>query len=129
MAVLTLAGLGPIPSIFRNWGLLGQVSDAVEALPVATQAQMLVELKRPDDYIAFAERGLFSYDWTDFHRRSVDHVHRYEMQSRPLVPVQIGALDLPQDVRQAVHRLPGITFAKTTSLRVDLNARNRPGLR
>jgi hypothetical protein len=112
LAVFTVVHGRPMPKSFRNIEVLDQTSDFIRGLPVRTSAELLVDLPRSDDYLALSERGLFAYDWTDFHRSTAQAIHRYEMLSRPRIPVRIAEVDLPPAVRDAVWDTSPIKFVE-----------------
>lgn len=88
------AGEGPIPvQALRNEQIdIKDVEEAVCQLPQVTSARLLVQIKRPDDFIAMAERGLFVYDWRDVHRPVRKSKDAYEPVAVPLTPITSDAL-------------------------------------
>lgn len=108
VAVFTTAGIGPIPlSVLSVRPLADAFAEAVWQLPARGRATMLVSLPTPDDYIHFASRGFFAYDWHDVHRSW--KTHRYEMLSRPDTPIHVS--ELPEQF-QALLR--GTTFGNVS---------------
>jgi hypothetical protein len=92
VAVFTTAGIGPIPiSVLTARPLADAFAEAVWKMPARGRASMLVSLTTPDDYIHFASRGFFAYDWRDVHRTAWK-THRYEMLSRPGTPIHLSEL-------------------------------------
>ncbi len=93
IAAFTTGGSGPIPAVALADS---ETEDALDGfllrLPVRGCATMLVSLPRPDDFIAFAERGLFAYDWADVHRAARNYRGVYEIYSRPTSPISISEL-------------------------------------
>lgn len=85
------AGTGPIPmaALSSVSTPLSKVECEISRLPTVTQARLLVSVKRPDDWINFAERGFFVFDWTEA-------VDAYIAVAQPTVPLQIGML--PDDL-------------------------------
>jgi hypothetical protein len=66
VAVSTSAGRGPIPVVvLKSREIADGLADAVWQRPSRCRATMLVSLPTPDDYIHFASRGFFAYDWQD----------------------------------------------------------------
>jgi hypothetical protein len=49
-----------------------------------------VDIKRPDDFITLAERGLFVYDWRDIHRTKQQETRSYELVAEPNSPLSIS---------------------------------------
>ncbi len=115
LAVMTQAVLdaaGPIPNSFQSLILIESVRRFIGNLSRITGAEMMRSMPRPDDYINFAERGLFSYDWRPLSLR-------YEIQSRPLAPVKMSDIDFPYDIRDALFHMSDICFAE--SMQLDLS--------
>lgn len=90
IGVFTTGGAGPIPMVFLREGTaLDLVNDLIGTLPARSGFSLTTEVPRPDDFIAFARKGLFAFDWADVHRTR-DHAGRYEIQARPTVPAYLG---------------------------------------
>jgi hypothetical protein len=90
LAVFTTAGEGPVPASALR--VLNSAEAVLARLSVVGRHELLIEYPRPDDFIAFAERGLYAYDWTDAHRVSSDCTRCYELVARPLRPISIAEL-------------------------------------
>lgn len=111
LAVFTTAGEGPVPP-----GAL-RVSTAAEAavaqLPIVGGDELLAKYLRPDDFIAFAQRGLYAYDWSDAHRSHSDCTRCYELVAKPLRPVSIS--ELPEGLRRPfeVTVIAGASFGQS----------------
>jgi hypothetical protein len=94
IAAFVTAGSGPIPTMLLDSERL-PVEDSEErvaTLDVVTWAQLLVELKYPDNFAYLAHRGLFVYDWSDVHRAGRDKLHAYELIGVPGTPITTEAL-------------------------------------
>ncbi|CAM4431290.1 hypothetical protein F901_00225 [Acinetobacter dispersus] len=68
LAAFVTAGVAPIPTIVLNSSLLELENIEqilIEQFPVIGEANLKVDLPRPDDFIAISKRGLFVYDWDD----------------------------------------------------------------
>lgn len=78
---------------------------------------MLISLPRPDDFIRFASRGLFAYDWEDV-LRTRGFSNRYEMLSRPDTPIHLA--EYPEQFHQLLRStaLPGVPFADSLTIDV-----------
>ena len=64
VGVFTTAGTGPIAkACLSKPEVLDQIWDAIRLLPEVTRYELVVTVPRPDDFIAFAKRGLFAFDW------------------------------------------------------------------
>lgn len=114
VAAFTTAGNGPIPTaLLRGSGL----NDFVRRLPERGAATLLVSLPRPDDFLHFASRGLFAYDWKQA-RGHGGLDGRYEMLARPQRPLHLA--DLPEPMQPLLRglTLPGVRFADTRSVDV-----------
>lgn len=107
------AGVGPIPV-----EALDSVSMPVEdiegrlcQLPSMSQAQLLVSVKRPDDFIDLAERGVFVYDWTDINRTAHEALRVYEPVAAPTKPITASSLPSDLAALTKVLRLADVVFA------------------
>lgn len=85
IARFTTAGTGPFPKIVVT-SKLPLFYDTNE-LNVICDAKMLVKLPRPDDFSDLSKRGIFGYDWKDVHRSKKNELKKYELISRPCVPI------------------------------------------
>lgn len=93
-AAFVTAGSGPIPRIALDGDApaFEELDELAIELPITTEARLLVEVKRPDDFIGMAARGLFVFDWTDIHRTSDSALDAYEPVARPQRPVHVSEL-------------------------------------
>ncbi len=82
-------GSGPIPvgALTETQPAIVDIEERVHLLPRTSQAKLLVTVKRPDDFIAMAERGLYVYDWSDVHRTAREAIGAYELMAAPLRPI------------------------------------------
>jgi hypothetical protein len=78
---------------------------------------MLVSLPIPDDFVHFASRGFFAYDWQDVHRTG-GFSRRYEMLSRPERPIQVS--EMPEQFQSLLRSttLAGLRFADNLTIDV-----------
>ncbi len=103
VGIFTTGGVGPIPRAYlRAPELLQQLSEALWQLPERTEASLLTKVLRPDDFVAFARRGLFAFDWADVHRVT-GRSGRYEIQARPLVPLSAATVVWPELIAALVE--------------------------
>jgi hypothetical protein len=110
IAVFTTAGEGPIPT-----AALASVESAEEliaTLPETTQYELLVQLARPDDFIAFASRGFFAYDWFDIHRTNKESTNCYDLLAKPLRPITLSELPVSLQELASATRISGVTFGQ-----------------
>ncbi|PTN53410.1 hypothetical protein C9J98_15915 [Stenotrophomonas panacihumi] len=108
LAVFTTGGEGPLPATaFASVDLVGP---AIESLPESCGYHLVADVSRPDDFVAFAKRGFFAYDWPDVHRSAFGALRCYELQARPLRPATL--MDLPAEMRlaAAATELSGVMF-------------------
>ena len=95
VGVFTTAGNGPIPkACLTDAEVLDQIRDAIRSLPEVMDYELVATVPRPDDFISFAKRGLFSFDWDEF-----QETPRYEVQARPKTPLTVDAIAWPQELR------------------------------
>ena len=88
---------GPIPLTARPW--IHDVEEQVLMLPVVCAVELKIPYPRPDDFVAMAERGFFSFDWTDVHKTFIQATSMYEMVCRPARPLTVD--QLPPSLRVA----------------------------
>lgn len=96
VAVFTTGGEGPIPLSALPSTFV--VENMLQALQPVSAWTLIVHLPRPADFVAFAQRGLFSYDWSDVHRAHSKAAGRYDLQASPLQPLSVG--QLPEDLQK-----------------------------
>src|SRR5574339_429083 len=83
VGVFTTAGSGPIAkACLTAADVPDQIWAAIQSLPEVTECELVCSVPRPDDFIAFAKRGLFSFDWAEF-----QETPQYEVQARPRTPL------------------------------------------
>jgi hypothetical protein len=111
LAVFTTAGEGPVPSSALRVSAAAEL--AVAQLPVVGGTELLVNYPRPDDFLGWAERGLFAYDWSDVHRSSANSSGCYELVAKPLCPVTLGSLSPELRAPFEATVLAAATFGQT----------------
>jgi hypothetical protein len=110
VGVFTTGGAGPIPRAYlASPAFLQCVRDAVWDAPERTESFLLVQLPRPDDYVAFARRGFFAFDWADTGRTS-GRSGLYELQARPAVAVDVGEVAWPVELQPILRRIQSDTL-------------------
>lgn len=77
---------------------------------------MLVSLPRTDDYIHFASRGFFAYDWHDVHRTRKTHL--YELLSRPDTPIHVS--ELPEQFQSLLRSTSFVDVSFGDSRKIDV---------
>ena len=94
LGVFITAGCGPIPEqVLESTHIpIEDVESRLCELPRMSKAQLLVSIKRPDDFVDLAERGLFVYDWTDINRTALEALHAYELVAVPSKPITMSSL-------------------------------------
>lgn len=86
LALFTTAGSGPVPSVVLDQSDLVLTAETLIAkLPILGKSELHVQLPRPDDFVAFARRGFFAYDWSDVHR-TIGKIGNYELMATPTTP-------------------------------------------
>lgn len=117
VGVFTTAGSGPLPKVYlTSAGLLDQIWDVVRHLPEITEHELLVSLPRPDDFVAFAKRGLSSFDWADICRSWASASGPYEIQARPQHALSVDLIPWPPEIRNILGQVtsPAIDFDCTS---------------
>jgi hypothetical protein len=118
MAVFTTAGVAPIPStVLDHPDLVDPAEDLLLELPPVGDCGLLVRYPRPDDYINFARRGFFAYDWQDVHRSP--HTRCYDMIARPEVPRSVEDIGAELGAVARLVRFGTLTFADSPAIRAE----------
>ena len=115
-AIFITAGVGPIPcAILADRENADRAEDLVWELPDMGGAHLHVHLPRPDDFIGFARRGLFAYDWSDVHR-TTNKLQCYERCSSPTRPIRLH--ELPPELASLAKRVcfPALLFVDRPTL-------------
>ncbi|RZG73448.1 hypothetical protein EXU29_07005 [Acinetobacter wuhouensis] len=86
LGVFLTAGEGAIPlnAIQSTIIELAQLEKEILQLPITSLASLQTSVPRPDDFIAFAERGFFVYDYSS--------LYNYELVCLPKTPLYIQQL-------------------------------------
>jgi hypothetical protein len=94
LGAFTTGGVGPIPiqALSDDVVALEDIEEKLHQLPRVSIARLLVSMKRPDDFVALAERGLFVYDWHDVHRTTQASKNMYELIAAPVSPISLNVL-------------------------------------
>ena len=111
VALFTTGGEGPIPGTALS--SVNIAEESVLSLPEISGYDLLVVVPRPDDFIAFAKRGLFAYDWSDVHRSTGQASDSYELQARPSRPLTLLDLPAPLQEMALATRLSGVSFGSS----------------
>jgi hypothetical protein len=105
VAVFTTGGAGPIPTwVLKNRVLADGGTELLDGLPIRGHHELRIVVPRPDDYIRWANQGLFTYDWTDVHR-TAGLIRKYEAFSRPTNAISVA--EIPMGLRSL---LEGVRF-------------------
>jgi hypothetical protein len=122
LGAFVTAGVGPIPRALLASALIPieDIESRLRELPSVSRPQLLVSVKRLDDYLDLAERGVYVYDWTDINRTARAAIGAYEPVAAPINP--ISASELPSDLAAIADelRLTGVEFSD--KIAVDVRA-------
>jgi len=131
LGAFVTAGIGPIPVQALNTDHMPveDIEEQVWKLPRVSGARLLITVVRPDDYVAFAERGLFVYDWSDVHRIARESIHAYELMAAPVHPITLDALpgELSSSLGSLIIRLDQVAFVECLLLDVHAHESCRGG--
>jgi len=89
VAAFCTASIGPAPKKLIKFHVeaILDIEDEVLELPKRSSAELISEVKNPDSFIDLARRGVFVFDWSDIHKRSVDALKAYELMAAPSKPL------------------------------------------
>lgn len=115
LAAFVTAGDGPIPSNLlsdRNTDIF-EIETLLRELPRISEVNLLKQLKRPDDFIELAEKGIFVFDWVDLRGGG------YELIAVPATP--IGLESASDEVRRiaSITCLQALSFAAVKRIEVE----------
>lgn len=126
LGIFTNAGQGPIPTaVLVQRELADETEELIRRLPERGVGEMLVTFPRSDDYISFARRGLFAYDWRDVHRTQ-GFSHCYELLCRPEVPISITDVSTELAKLAQLVRFDFLRFSNEARVRIDEIAECNP---
>ena len=108
VAIFTTAGEGSVPE--TAFASVESAEESVRSLAEISGYELHASVNRPDDFIAFAKRGLFAYDWSDVHRAASKCLGGYELQVRPSSPLRLSQLPTPVQALASATLLSGVTF-------------------
>lgn len=114
LAAFVTAGFAPIPTLVLNSSLVELESIEqilIEQFPVIGEANLIVNLPRPNDFIAISKRGLFVYDWDD-------NQQKYILISTPTYLKNYT--DLAQGLKSYIQKLllDSYDFSKSDNINV-----------
>ncbi|QDQ28068.1 hypothetical protein FNU76_17910 [Chitinimonas arctica] len=118
LGAFVTGGIGPIPVSVLGTTLLAieEIEGVVCELPPISEVRLLVQMKRPFDFIAMAQRGFFVYDWRDVHRTVHELTHSYEAIAFPSNPITMEMLPEPLRAVAGETLLPMLAFVDETAL-------------
>lgn len=107
------AGVGPIPAEALSSVVMPveDIEGRLCQLPPVSQVQLLVSVKRPDDFIDLAERGVFVFDWADINRTAREALRVYESVAVPTKPITASSLPSDLSALAKALRLADVVFA------------------
>ena len=114
LAAFITAGIAPIPTFVLNSSLikLENIEQMlIEQFPVIGEANLKVDLPRPDDFISISKRGFFVYVWDD-------HEQQYVLISTPTYLKSYT--DLAQSLKTYIQTLVlnSYDFSKSNTINV-----------
>ncbi|MGQ0701140.1 MAG: hypothetical protein ACT4PZ_23220 [Panacagrimonas sp.] len=94
LGAFVTGGVGPVPlqALNHEGTSVQDIEGLICGMPSVSGARTLVSIKRPDDFLDLAERGIFVYDWIDFHRTASESLHAYEQVATPVSPITVDML-------------------------------------
>lgn len=123
LGVFVTGGVGPIPIPALNYKQIPveHIEGLVCDMPSVSATRLLVPIKRPDDFIDLAERGVFVYDWSDVHRTEHSSLRAYELIAVPIMPITVALL--PENLAPVARLLKfrDVVFADRQLLDVRLH--------
>jgi len=98
-------GIGPVPKIvWSSLELYNELYEIIENLPEVTQPQLVYKGNGYfTDWLAYASKGLFAYDYHDIHRTK--KLKQYDLIAVPDNPTKIEDLMLSQKLINYIPKL------------------------
>ena len=113
IGVFVTGGEGPIPALALHATRIPveEIEGRLLRLPPTTSGRLIVQLKRPDDFMAFARRGFFAYDWSDVHRTRSEGIGKYQQIAVPESP--LVSAQLPSEIAGLLEGIElNVSFAQ-----------------
>lgn len=112
VAALITSGDGPIPTyLIESCPDLLYLEESVLRLPLMTRAELLVDVPRPDSFLAIAERGIYVFDWGEFLINPIGVHQKYRIVARPVTPLNSEFVADKVLSRASLVKFDGIEFA------------------
>jgi hypothetical protein len=108
VALFTTGGQGPVPNSALE--SVEFAEELVHSIPETSNCDLFTTCIRPDDFIAFAKRGLFACDWSDVHRTNQELIGGHELLASPLLPIKASSLPPSLNAMTKATILSGVTF-------------------
>lgn len=118
LAVLITAGCGPVPAaVFEGPIDIFDIGERLAALPYNGTVRLRLTAEDVPSFTFLAERGLFVFDWSDFHRTH-NLTNAYELMATPSAPRRLP--DLADDLRRTAERVRlDVDLAQTEWLTIE----------
>ncbi|MEY2429617.1 MAG: hypothetical protein QOJ40_2502 [Verrucomicrobiota bacterium] len=113
LAAFVTAGQGDVPThLLPRYLELEQLSDNIVSLPMRGGCDLLHNYPRPEDFVDYASRGIFAYDWMEVHLTANRRQHYY-LIARPQSPLALS--ELPPSFRESFSlvRFESLRFTDT----------------
>ncbi len=100
--VLSRVGIGYVPdSVKASYEDYLDIWETISSLPEISKAKQVS--KGPgtyDDWLDYARKGLFAFDFQDIHRK--EKTHRYDLLAKPLNYLPVQSMDIPQEIIEKI---------------------------
>lgn len=120
LAAFVTAGIAPIPiiALSRKYGGILELGNKLIELPQITEALVVDNWGRLDDFVSLSQRGFFTFDWRDVHRLKSEYVNGYEKVTVPVCPKKMQDLDVFLQNCVSLVKLTGVDFADVSLIKV-----------
>ena len=104
VATFTTGATGPIPAtaLVQSLGNEETIEECLGVVSERAGYKMHVEMPIPNDYSEFAQKGFFTYDWTDVNKVKIVKTGKYEIISTPVDLIIVD--ELPILLKEIVSR-------------------------
>jgi hypothetical protein len=102
LGVFTAVGFAPIPyTVKASLENYIKLKEIIDELPTVTSAKLnSLEKGNFENWLSYASKGLFAFDFQDFHRTITKD--QYDLIALPMIPLSLNKLNLPLNLLEYV---------------------------
>lgn len=114
------AGIGEIPEIIleNNNLLFEKIEDEILSLNKSSNVILTAQLPKSEDFMEIAKRGIFVYDWDNYHQEYSSQPQAYELIATPTTPITVSNISDP-NLKFFLESTQQHSLSFKSSLRID----------